>query len=128
MFGAFGCPFGCPLGVECELGIAFLGLNFLGFGFLLQEFVWVWQWAADRLEVEVVGGGVMDLLVLFPLEFLANLPGSKPVVDVDTTRVKKLRPKKTSEEEEEKSDELKVEAKLRFEFTKIPALLSLKPN
>lgn len=69
----------------------------------------------------------MDLLVLFPLEFLANLPGSKPVADVDTTRVKKLRPKKTSEEEEAR-DELEVKAKLRFEFTKIPALLSLKPN
>lgn len=71
----------------------------------------------------------MDLLVLFPLEFLANLPGSKPVADVDTARVKKLRPKKTSEEEEEvASDELEVKAKLRFEFTKIPALLSLKPH
>jgi len=82
---------------------------------------------AVGLQVEV-GGAVMDLLVLFPLEFLANLPGSKPVADVDTTRVKKLHPKQTSEEKEAASDELEVKAKLRFEFTKIPALLSLKPN
>lgn len=110
------------MGVEWE---CVLWVEFPGVLILVVKICWVWELGADGLEVEV-GGGVMDLLVLFPLEFLANLPGSKPVADVDATRVKKLRPKKTSEEAA--SDELEVKAKLRFEFTKIPALLSLKPN
>lgn len=73
----------------------------------------------------------MDLLVLFPLEFLANFPASRPVLEVDSRVKSKLRPGTKSSvlvEEEDASGELKVKEKLRFEFTKIPALLTLKPN
>lgn len=73
----------------------------------------------------------MDLLVLFPLEFLGNFPASKPVLEAlrETSGAKKRGPVKSGDlEDEEGSGELDVKAKLRFEFTKIPALLSLKPN
>jgi hypothetical protein len=72
----------------------------------------------------------MDLLVLLPLEFLANFPAHKPVLE--TSGSKKRVPAKSSAaqvvEEEDASGELDVKAKLRFEFAKLPALLALKPN
>ena len=73
----------------------------------------------------------MDLLVLFPLECLDNFPASKPALRVDSTaKADRLRPTTSSGlEADDASGELDVKvAKLRLDFTKIPALLTLKPN
>lgn len=70
----------------------------------------------------------MDLLVLLPLEFLANFPATKEVRVVQQRKATSSSSSSTSSLVEELGDAKEVQAKLRFEFTKIPALLTLKPN
>ena len=75
--------------------------------------------------------------MLFPLESLGNFPASTPAaLEVMNEATSGSKAKKRGRggvqlddsDDNGASGELDVKAKLRFEFTKIPALVAVKPN